>query len=65
RTCTHLGCRVNFLEDQQLIECPCHQSRFTEQGKRLRGPAERDLPAFAVAVQKDADGVITEYVVTI
>ncbi len=65
RTCTHLGCRVNFLEDQQLIECPCHQSRFSEQGKRLRGPAERDLPAFAVAVQKDAAGAITEYVVTI
>ena len=65
RTCTHLGCRVNFLEDQQIIECPCHQSRFTAQGKRLRGPAERDLPIFAVAVQKDADGTITGYVVTI
>ena len=65
RTCTHLGCRVNFLEDKQLIECPCHQSRFSEQGKRLRGPAEQDLPAFEVAVQKDADGEITGYVVTI
>ncbi len=65
RTCTHLGCRVNFLEDQQLIECPCHQSRFTEQGKRLRGPAERDLPVYEVAVQKDAGGSITGYVVTI
>ncbi|MCI5127197.1 MAG: hypothetical protein D3907_01580, partial [Candidatus Electrothrix sp. AUS3] len=49
----------------QIIECPCHQSRFTAQGKRLRGPAERDLPIFAVAVQKDADGTITGYVVTI
>ena len=65
RTCTHLGCRVNFLEDQQLIECPCHQSRFTEQGKRLRGPAERDLPVYEVAVEKGADGAITGYVVTI
>ncbi len=65
RTCTHLGCRVNFLEDQQLIECPCHQSRFTEQGKRLRGPAERDLPVYEVAVQKDTGGAVTAYVVTI
>uniref|UniRef100_UPI004055AAED Rieske 2Fe-2S domain-containing protein n=1 Tax=Candidatus Electrothrix sp. TaxID=2170559 RepID=UPI004055AAED len=65
RTCTHLGCRVNFLEDQQLIECPCHQSRFTEQGKRLRGPAERDLPMYEVAVQRDAGGAVTGYVVTI
>ncbi|MCI5148377.1 MAG: hypothetical protein D3916_03100 [Candidatus Electrothrix sp. MAN1_4] len=65
RTCTHLGCRVNFLEDQQFIECPCHQSRFTEQGKRLRGPAEQDLPVYEVAVQKDGDGAVTSYVVTI
>ena len=65
RTCTHLGCRVNFLEDQQLIECPCHQSRFSAQGTRLRGPAERDLPVYEVAVQKDADGAVTGYVVTI
>ena len=65
RTCTHLGCRVNFLEDKQFIECPCHQSRFSEQGKRLRGPAERDLPRYEVAVQKDADGAINAYVVTI
>ena len=65
RTCTHLGCRVNFLEDQQLIECPCHQSRFSAQGKRLRGPAERDLPVYEVAVQKGAGGSVTGYVVTI
>ena len=64
RTCTHLGCRINFLEDKQLIECPCHQSRFTVQGKRLRGPAERNLPVYEVAVQKDADGSISGYVVT-
>ncbi len=65
RSCTHLGCRVNFLEDRQLIECPCHQSRFTEQGKRLSGPAKRDLPTFQVAVQKDETGTITGYLVTI
>ncbi|MCI5132640.1 MAG: ubiquinol-cytochrome c reductase iron-sulfur subunit [Candidatus Electrothrix sp. EH2] len=64
RICTHLGCRVNFLEDKQFIECPCHQSRFTAQGKCLRGPAERDLPVYEVAVQKNADGAIGAYVVT-
>jgi cytochrome b6-f complex iron-sulfur subunit len=64
RTCTHLGCRLNFLEDKQLIECPCHQSRFTEQGKLINGPAKKDLPAFAVEVEKDATGAISGYVVT-
>ncbi|MBM9510879.1 ubiquinol-cytochrome c reductase iron-sulfur subunit [Desulfogranum marinum] len=63
RTCTHLGCRVNFLEDQDAIECPCHQSRFTRQGKRITGPAEKDLPSYAVEIKKDAAGVTTQYVV--
>ena len=65
RTCTHLGCRVNFLEDQQIIECPCHQSRFTPQGQRIAGPARKNLPSYPVEVQKDAAGKITGYVVTI
>jgi cytochrome b6-f complex iron-sulfur subunit len=65
RTCTHLGCRVNFLEDKQLIECPCHQSRFTPQGARIAGPAQRNLPVFKVEVQKDETGTLTGYVVEI
>ncbi len=65
RTCTHLGCRVNFLEDKQFIECPCHQSRFSPQGKLLNGPAKRDLPVFTVETQTDESGTITGYVVTL
>jgi cytochrome b6-f complex iron-sulfur subunit len=65
RTCTHLGCRVNFLEDKQLIECPCHQSRFTAQGVLVNGPAKKDLPTFAVETQTSETGKITGYVVTL
>jgi cytochrome b6-f complex iron-sulfur subunit len=65
RTCTHLGCRVNFLEDKQVIECPCHQSRFTPQGLRLAGPAQRNLPLFPVEVQHDENGSVMSYVVTL
>ena len=65
RTCTHLGCRVNFLEDKQVIECPCHQSRFTPEGKVISGPAKKDLPAFPVEIQADEAGHITGYVVTL
>ncbi len=65
RTCTHLGCRVNFLEDKQLIECPCHQSRFTPQGQRLAGPAQKNLPVFPVEVQLDENGGVTGYMVTV
>ncbi len=65
RICTHLGCRLNYLEDKQIIECPCHQSRFTTQGKLLAGPAKRDLARFSVAPQTDDSGVITGYMVTL
>jgi len=65
RTCTHLGCRVNYLEDKQLIECPCHQSRFTMDGTLISGPAKKNLPTFAVETRTSEDGQITGYVVTL
>lgn len=30
--CTHLGCTVHWLAQQQLFECPCHESRFDANG---------------------------------
>lgn len=65
RTCTHLGCRVNFLEEQQIIECPCHQSRFSPQGERLAGPAPKNLPVYPVQAQRDEAGKVISYLVTI
>jgi cytochrome b6-f complex iron-sulfur subunit len=50
RTCTHLGCRLNFNEQVDLLVCPCHQSRFTRRGKRVAGPARRDLPVYPVRI---------------
>ena len=63
RTCTHLGCRIHYLEDKQFIECPCHQSRFTTEGMRLSGPAEKNLPTYPVEISKDDNGATTGYVV--
>lgn len=63
RICTHLGCRLNYHEDKGHLECPCHQSRFTPEGKRFAGPAERDLPVFEVTQKQDAEGRATAYVV--
>ena len=48
RKCTHLGCRLNYRENEKSLLCPCHQSRFTIEGKRVAGPAERNLPTFMV-----------------
>jgi cytochrome b6-f complex iron-sulfur subunit len=63
RRCTHLGCRVAFREELGLIECPCHQSRFTREGVRTAGPAEKNLPRFPVKVQESPNGKVTGYVV--
>lgn len=40
-TCTHLGCRVTATENG--FTCPCHGSRFDEQGAVLTGPATQAL----------------------
>jgi nitrite reductase/ring-hydroxylating ferredoxin subunit len=50
RRCTHLGCRLNFNELENLLVCPCHQSRFSRHGKRMGGPARLDLPLYQVSV---------------
>ncbi|MDY0390822.1 QcrA and Rieske domain-containing protein [Desulfobulbus oligotrophicus] len=63
RVCTHLGCRLNFQEDKQIIECPCHQSRFTPDGMRISGPAQKNLPQYEVTVKEDGEGKVTAYVV--
>lgn len=63
RTCTHLGCKLNFHELEGVLICPCHRSRFDKKGKRLAGPARRDLPAFKVDRIGAPD--VTGYVVTI
>ena len=63
RICTHLGCRLNYLEDKGYLECPCHQSRFSPEGKRFAGPAQRDLPLFEVTPKQDAEGRTVAYVV--
>lgn len=61
RICTHLGCRVSYQEDKDIIECPCHQSRFTPEGKRIAGPARRDLPTYPVEIRRDGRGRTTGY----
>ena len=63
RICTHLGCRVSYQQDKQYIECPCHQSRFTPDGTRITGPAEKNLPVFEVTLKQDGEGRVLAYVV--
>lgn len=40
--CTHLGCTIDH-QQQGVMICPCHGSKFTLQGAVLNGPAGRPL----------------------
>lgn len=41
--CTHLGCTVRWDNEEQLLRCPCHGSRFDDAGKVSKGPAKSGL----------------------
>ena len=52
--CTHSGCDVAELTDDQLLLCPCHSSTFDPRdGARVTdGPAPRSLPALPLAISE-------------
>ena len=51
--CTHLGCRVEWVEDENQYHCPCHGAKFRRDGDNFEGPAPDPLPRFYVALAKD------------
>lgn len=40
--CPHLGCALKWNSAEHSWDCPCHGSRFSEDGKLLDNPAEKD-----------------------
>jgi len=45
--CTHLGCKINNQKNDVLI-CPCHGSRFNEDGVPVNGPAVKSLEKLTI-----------------
>jgi cytochrome b6-f complex iron-sulfur subunit len=53
--CTHLGCLTQWNPDTESIACPCHGSKFNNDGTVLQGPAPRPLEHFALRVMPDGN----------
>lgn len=47
--CTHLGCKINKFENNQLI-CPCHGSAFDMEGSSVKGPAVKSLQKYSHSI---------------
>lgn len=47
--CPHRGCDVEYHLNEKQFVCPCHNSRFEESGKLVKGPAKVGLKPFDAA----------------
>ena len=54
--CTHLGCNVRHVE--AVFECPCHGSRYDENGRVISGPAPKSLAWYAVTLSPRAELIV-------
>ena len=41
--CTHLGCALKWNKYEHSWDCPCHGSRFSNDGTILNNPANKNL----------------------
>jgi Rieske Fe-S protein len=51
--CTHLGCRVRWIADQEQFLSPCHNGIFDKAGNVVSGPPPRPLDRYEVKVEND------------
>ena len=50
-TCTHLGCRVSWNPDDQVLKCPCHGGVFDRTGAVKAGPPPAPLAKLETRVE--------------
>jgi Rieske Fe-S protein len=50
-TCTHLGCNVQWTDENQGFHCPCHRALFSRAGAVVDGPAPRPLAQLQTKIE--------------
>ena len=53
-SCPHSGCIVAWKADQKQFVCPCHNSKFTVDGKVVKGPAKKPLASYEAKLAGDS-----------
>ena len=43
KRCYHMGCRLMWNPEEESWDCPCHGSRFDQEGRLLDNPAKKDM----------------------
>jgi cytochrome b6-f complex iron-sulfur subunit len=61
--CTHLGCITTWKAEEGIIACPCHGSKFNNQGKKIAGPAPRPLKRFSITLDEQGQLIVDKSVV--
>ena len=51
--CPHLGCEVDYNNNDDTWDCPCHGSRFNADGSLKKGPAKRGLDSIQIKIKGD------------
>lgn len=51
--CTHLGCTVEWKTPPGEFDCPCHGSKFKDDGMPFAGPAPRPLAWYPLSISGD------------
>lgn len=43
KRCSHLGCALKYNRTEHTWDCPCHGSRFSENGRVIESPANKSI----------------------
>lgn len=60
KTCTHMGCPVEYQPKSATLKCPCHFTTFDaeKEGQLICGQATENLPRIVLAYDEKTDSIL-------